>query len=257
MMSSAPLVGNRAVAVVTGAAGGIGRGLVHTFAEAGYAVALVDVNVDELTNLKREFTSNQTTVDVFPVDVTNREAVQSTVARIEADFGRTSVLVNNAAIFNSTALIDVTDEEWHRVQAVNVLGALHCATAVFPYMKERKTGSIVNIVSLAGKRGRSVFSQCGEPAWAVYAVSKATLAALTLSMAWEWAPHGIRVNGVAPGPILSGDEDEEKRKHTSEIPLERFGTAVDVARAALFLAGESSGFIHGEIIDVNGGLVMD
>ena len=146
------------------------------------------------------------------------------VQDIESDIGPITVLVNNAAVFSSVSLLDMSDDEWDRVQAVNVKGALHCAASVVPFMKNRGGGAIINMASLAGKRSRTIFGQLGESTWAAYAVSKSSVGSLTFAMAYEWAPLGIRVNAVAPGPILTGYKDDEKNRKAAEVPVHRIGT---------------------------------
>lgn len=256
-MSSSPVKPDRGVVLITGAAGGIGRGIAKAFGSAGFALALNDIADQDLHHWATELKDERFEAETFVADVTDASAVQKMIAEIETALGPVAVLINNAAVFSPAALLDITDGEWDAVQDVNVKGCVHTAQAVVPGMKERGGGAIVNVASLAGKRGRTIFCKPGESTWAAYAVSKAGVAALTFAMAYEWAPFHIRVNAVAPGPILTGYQDKAKIARTPEVPVGRIGTVEDVAEAVLFLASEKSGFIQGEVIDVNGGLVMD
>jgi 3-oxoacyl-[acyl-carrier protein] reductase len=169
-------------------------------------------------------------------------------------FSRIDILVNNAGIIRRGTIESVTEEEWDRVIAVNLKGPFICSKAVVDIMKRQGYGKIVNVSSIAGKMG-DITSAPG------YGPSKAGLDALTKTLARQLAPYGIHVNGVAPHAIeteMSAEWSPEKRKSIVEaIPLKRLGKPEDVAEAVLFLASDAAAFITGEILDVNGGFLMD
>ncbi len=187
-------------------------------------------------------------------DVTQSDQVKEMIGQIEETFGRLDILVNNAGIIRRGTIETVTEEDWDQVMSVNLKGTFNCCKAVAPIMKRQKMGKIINVSSVAGKTG-DITSAPG------YGPSKAAIDALTKTLARELAPYGINVNAVAPHAIeteMSAQWSEEKRKSIIEaIPLKRLGTPEDVAQAVLFLASDNATFITGEILDVNGGFLMD
>jgi 3-oxoacyl-[acyl-carrier protein] reductase len=170
------------------------------------------------------------------------------------DFGRLDILVNNAGIIRRGSIETVTEQEWDDVIGVNLKGAFNCCRAAAEIMIRQKAGKIVNVSSVAAKTG-DITSAPG------YGPSKAGMDALTKTLARQLAPHGINVNGVAPHAIeteMSAEWPAERRKAIIEaIPLRRLGKPEEVAEAVLFLASERAAFITGEILDVNGGFIMD
>jgi len=168
-------------------------------------------------------------------------------------------LVNNAAVFAESVLImELEEKEWDRVMNINLKSVFNCSKAVMRRMINQKSGKIINIASFVGKTGRVVYSKFGTPTKAHYCASKAGVISLTKSLAFELAAHNIKVNAVAPGSIApEGTEKEKKDMITPLVPLGRMGTSEDVAAAVLFLASSEASFITGEIVDINGGTLMD
>ena len=242
------------VAIVTGAAKGIGKAVAFAFVREGAKVSLIDVEGERLKNLQEEIRKGGGEALAIPCDVSKASDVQQMVERTREAFGRIDILVNNAGIIRRGTIETVTEEDWDRVIAVNLKGPFLCSKAVAETMKKQGYGKIVNVSSIAGKLG-DITSAPG------YGPSKAGLDALTKTLARQLAPYGILVNGVAPHAIeteMSAEWPPEKRKAIVDaIPLKRLGKPEDVAEAVLFLASESAAFITGEILDVNGGFLMD
>ena len=238
-------------ALVTGGGQGIGEAICRAFAAQGARVAVADIDP----------AAADATVGVLPgdeglaveMDVASTDSVRKGVERAISYFGHLDILVNNAGFVSYTTVDDCSEEVWDRIIAVNLKGTFFCAQAAAGHMKDRGSGTIINMSSLAAKNG-------GLAAGPPYAAAKAGILTLTITLARALAPHGIRVNGIAPGIIdtqmtrgLSPDHAELAR----QIPLGEKGTPEDVAHCALFLASEEARHITGEIIDVNGGLFMD
>jgi 3-oxoacyl-[acyl-carrier protein] reductase len=242
------------VAIVTGAARGIGKAIALTFVREGAKVALVDVDRDQLDLLKDEISKNKGEALSLPCDITQSPQVKEMVNQVREAFGRVDILVNNAGIIRRGTIETVTEEDWDRVIEVNLKGTFNCCKAVFGIMKQQGYGKIVNISSIAGKMG-DITSAPG------YGPSKAGIDALTKTLARQLAPYGINVNGVAPHAIeteMSAQWSEERRREIiASIPLGRLGKPEEVAEAVLFLVSDEASFITGEILDVNGGALMD
>lgn len=248
------------VALVTGCGRGIGRAIALRLASEGADVVCNDLDAASAAAVADEVERLGSRSLVAPVDVSSREQVETCVARALERFGVVDVLVNNAGIYRLAPegkgpVEAETEESWDRVLAVNLKGVLFCSQAVLPSMKARRLGRIVNIGSLAGKLG-------GVASVASYAVSKAGVLCLTKILAKEGAPYGITANAVAPGQIDTEMTAEVARRWPREqmeraIPLGRLGTAEDVAAAAAFLASDDAAYLTGEVLDVNGGLLMD
>jgi 3-oxoacyl-[acyl-carrier protein] reductase len=239
-------------AVVTGAAGTMGLATVRALLEDGARVALVDLDATRLDTVVR-FLGGAT----IPVscDVSDAASVRGACAQVEQAFGPVDILVNNAGILSNSKVEATDDAEWRRVLAVNLDGAFHLVRRVLPGMKSRKWGRIVNVGSLAAKTG-------GITAGTAYATSKGALASLTFSLARESAAHGVTVNAIAPAyvntPMVTDQLNEEQRRQLlSQIPVGRFCEPEEFAHAVRFLVAPLSGFITGEVLDVNGGLHMD
>jgi len=242
------------VAIVTGAARGIGKAIALAFIREGAKVAIIDSDKERLETLKEEIGKQSQVVVVIPCDITKSSEVNGIVNQVHKQFGRIDILVNNAGIIRRGTIETVTEEDWDRVIQVNLKGTFNCCKAVVGTMKAQRYGKIVNISSIAGKIG-DITSAPG------YGPSKAGMDALTKTLARQLAQYGIHVNAVAPHAIeteMSAQWSEERRKEIiASIPLGRLGTPEDVANAVLFLASDEASFITGEILDVNGGALMD
>jgi NAD(P)-dependent dehydrogenase (short-subunit alcohol dehydrogenase family) len=226
------------VALVTGASGGIGRAIVATLLAQGAHVAAADLEAPELDG-------------AFGVamDVSDAGAVDTGFTAVEAELGAVAILVLNAGIFVVEELETVTLESWRRTIDINLTGAFLCAQRALPSMRAAGWGRVIALGSSAGKTG-------GSKAMAAYAASKAGVMALAKSIASEYASHGITSNALAPSlidtPMLAGIADLASR-----IPVGRLGRPQDVADVVAFLASESASYITGEVVDVNGGFLID
>jgi len=242
------------VAMVTGGARGIGKAIALGLLREGAKVAVIDSDQERLEMLKKETGKEKGKFTVISCDITKSGDVKEMVDRVRKEFGRIDILVNNAGIIRRGTIETVTEEDWDRVIEVNLKGTFNCCKAVAPIMKDQGYGKIVNVSSIAGKVG-DITSAPG------YGPSKAGVDALTKTLARQLAPFGINVNAVSPHAIeteMSAQWSEERRKEIiASIPLGRLGKPEDVAAAVLFLASEEASFITGEILDVNGGALMD
>lgn len=243
---------NGKIALVTGASRGIGRSISLALAAQGAKIVAVDLDlpategvVEELKKMGAEAVAVQGNVTVAG------DAEQMVEAAVKA-FGRVDILVNNAGITRDGLLVRMKDEDWDAVLTVNLKGAFLCTRAVSRVMTKQRSGRIINIASIVG--------QMGNAGQANYCASKAGLIGLTKSNARELAKRSITVNAVAPGFIATAMTDALSEKVrdelTAQIPLERLGSPEDIANAVVFLASESSGYITGQVIAVNGGMYM-
>jgi len=243
------------VTLVTGARRGIGKAIAAAFAREKAHVVLNDIGPeDKLREVAKELAFEGIQVIPIQADVSRFDEVQEMIRYVENTFHRLDILVNNAGIIRRGDIETVTEKDWDDVMGVNLKGAFNCSKAAVGMMKRQKYGKIVNVSSVAGKIG-DITSAPG------YGPSKAGMDALTKTLARQLAPYGINVNGVAPHAIeteMSAEWPPERRKAIIEaIPLKRLGKPEDVAEAVLFLASDKAAFITGEILDVNGGFVMD
>lgn len=239
-------------ALVTGGARGIGAATVAALAREGAGVVIADI--EQADGVVDGILANGGRAWWYQVDIADHREVEDMVRTAEGIAGPIDILVNNAGIISRGTVLDMSFEEWNRILAVNVTGTFNCCKAVIPSMVERHNGCIVNITSVAGKIGDIT----AAPA---YGTSKGAVNALTKSLARQLADYGIRVNAVAPHAIetdMSAQWSEEKRRAIiAEIPLHRLGLPEDVAQAVVYLVSDAAGFITGEILDVNGGYLMD
>jgi 3-oxoacyl-[acyl-carrier protein] reductase len=239
-------------AVVTGGAGAMGVAVARALLDDGAAVALVDVDAVRLDSVARFLRGKTAAV---ACDVSDPASVRAAAAKVAQDLGPVDILVNNAGILSNNKAEATGDEEWRRVMAANLDGAFYWSRAVLPGMKARGWGRIVNVASLAAKTG-------GLTAGTAYAASKGALSSLTFSLARESAAQGVTVNAIAPAyvrtPMVTDQLNEEQRRVLmAQIPVGRFCEPEEFAHAVRFLVSPLSGFITGEVLDMNGGLHMD
>src|SRR6185436_15592586 len=217
--------------------------------EGGAQVALVDMDALRLDSLIRFLRGS---IVAVPCDVGDASAVRQAHQNVEKALGPIDVLVNNAGVLSNEKAEVTDDDEWRRVMRVNLDGAFYWSRAVLPGMKQRQWGRIVNVSSLAAKTG-------GLTAGTAYAASKGALTSLTYSLARESAAHGVTVNAIAPAyvktPMVTEQlNDAQQRQILAQIPVGRFCEPEEFAHAVCFLASPLSGFITGEVLDLNGGL---
>ena len=239
------------VALITGAARGIGKAIALKFASEGANIAFTDLEINEAAQETiSELEAFGVKVKGYASNAADFEATQAVVAQIEADFGRIDVLVNNAGITKDGLVMRMSEQQWDAVIAVNMKGAFNFLHAVVPVMARQKGGSIINMASIAG--------QTGNPGQVNYSASKAGLIAMAKSVAKEMGARGIRANAIAPGFIISEMTDAlpqaVKDEYLKMIPLKRGGTVEDIANTALYLASDLSAYVTGQVIAVNGGM---
>ncbi len=240
------------VAVVTGAGRGIGRYISLALADAGASVALIDLSAENLQGVLNEITASGGKASVHLCDITDPETVAVAFNDIMERHGALHILVNNAGITRDNLLMRLSSEDWEAPIRTNLTGAFYCIKAAVRPMMKQRYGRIINIASVVGITGNA-----GQ---ANYAASKAGLIGLTKSTARELASRGITANAIAPGFIttaLTADLSKDaKKKLTEHIPLGRLGKPEDVAPAVVFLASEEAGYITGQTLPVDGGMVI-
>ena len=243
------------VVVVTGGGQGIGRAICLIFAQANAKVIIIDKNKRTAKKVRDEIKEKGFRAFAYTSDVSNTNDIKVVLNEILADYGRVDVLINNAGIVSSKSFVDSTEEDWDSITNTNLKGAFNTCIIVFPEMVAKKQGKIINIASVAGKRGGGIFGNT------IYAASKAGLIGLTKGLAREGGPYGINVNAICPGPtntsMLDGFTGEKRENFRKSIPLKKFGEPEDVANMALFLASDMARHITGEISDVDGGIMLD
>ncbi len=240
------------VALVTGAARGIGKAVALTLAGEGADIAVSDVNLEGAESTAEEIESLGRRTLISRVDVSKIKEVNETVDKILDKFGRIDILINNAGITADSLLIRMKEADWDKVIEINLKGAFNCLKAVAKPMMKARSGKVVNMASVIGL--------IGNVGQANYAASKAGVIGLTKSSARELAPRGINVNAVAPGfiktPMTEKLSDEVKEEMCKRIPLNRFGAPEDVAEVVLFLVSDRAAYVTGQVINVDGGMVM-
>ena len=240
------------VALVTGAARGIGQAIAKKLASEGCDMALCDLKAEWLAETVGLIEAMGRKVKCFEVNVGNAEAVDAAVTGAVKEFGKIDILVNNAGITKDTLMIRMSEEDWDAVITVNLKGTFLFTKAVARPMMKQRSGAIVNVASIIGLIGNA--GQCN------YAASKAGVIALTKSAAREVATRNVRVNAVAPGFIETKMTEalpqEVREKMLGAIPMGRFGQPEDVANVVLFLAGDMSSYMTGQVLPICGGMVM-
>ena len=241
------------LAIITGAARGIGKAIAEKFSEEGASVALWDIDLDSAEDVAHALDPSGKKALAMKADITNEGEIANALSEVLRKFSRIDILVNNAGISRHKPVEEMTLDIFEEVIKVNLTGAFICCRAVTPPMKKQGRGKIVNIASLGGRTGR--------PGVGVnYAASKAGVIGLTQTLARELGTSGIYVNAIAPGPILT----EQTKQYSAEVfaswnvgrAVGKDGFPEDVADAALFLASDRSDWVTGATLDVNGGILI-
>lgn len=237
------------VAIITGGAKGIGKGICEVFCKHGARVISWDV-IDEGQISADAIAAQGGKITFRKTDITDREAVKKAVAEAHAEHGKIDILINNAGIIRDRTLAKMTDEEWDAVINVNLNGTYNATKAVLPYMREAGYGRIVSASSINGVLG--AFGQTN------YAATKAAIIGFTKALAKEVGKYGITANAVAPGFIKTDMTDSMPQNvidaGIAQIPVRRIGTPEDMAYAYLFLASKEAGFVNGHLLHANGGV---
>jgi meso-butanediol dehydrogenase / (S,S)-butanediol dehydrogenase / diacetyl reductase len=254
---------DRQLAIVTGAGRGIGRAIALELARLGADVVVAELDKDGAERTAGEVRGLGRRAAAVPTDVTSRASLDAMVERARSEFGRIDVLVNNAGIYRAATTLDVTEEHWDAIMNINARAVFFASQAVLPVMIAQRRGSIVNLASMAGKVG----SRTNLP----YNASKAAVVSMTKSLALAHAADGIRVNCVCPGfvetdmwtkvareqsAIMGLSADEFTRQRAAMVPLGRMERPEDVASVVGFLASDRAGYMTGQALSVDGGLVM-
>jgi len=239
------------VALITGAARGIGKAIALKFAEEGADVAFTDLVINEAAEATvSEIAAYGHKVKAYASNAAKFDETQAVVEEIVKDFGRIDILVNNAGITKDGLVMRMSEEQWDAVIAVNLKSAFNFIHAVVPQMARQRSGSIINMASIAG--------QMGNPGQVNYASSKAGLIAMAKSVAKEMGSRGIRANAIAPGYVITemtnALPEAVREEYIKNIPLKRGATVEEIANTALYLASDLSSYVTGQVIAVNGGL---
>lgn len=240
------------VALVTGAAQGIGRAIALKLAANGADVVIVDMNLDKAQEAAREVERLGRRALALRANIANLQEAEAMADEAVAKLGAVHVMVNNAGITRDALILRMKEEDWDAVINVNLKGVFNCTKAVVKYMSKQRYGRIVNIASIVGEMGNA-----GQ---ANYAASKAGVIALTKTVAREFATRNITCNAVAPGFIdtamTQALSEKVKEELAKQIPMGRLGTPEDVAEGVLFLVSETTGYITGQVLNINGGMYM-
>jgi NAD(P)-dependent dehydrogenase (short-subunit alcohol dehydrogenase family) len=243
------------VAVVTGAARGIGFAIAQALGQCGARVAIADLDAAAADTAARQLCELGIDAIGVAVDVADEAQVQAMVAAVEQALGGVDILVNNAGIVSTGPLLEVSAAEWNRVMAIDLTSVFFCAKAVLPGMMQRRAGRIINIASVAGKRGGGLLGN------SCYAAAKGGVIALTKGLAREAGPFNITANAITPAltdtDMTRALSPEARARVLADMPLGRAGTPRDIAAAVCFLASGAASFVTGEIMDVDGGYMRD
>jgi 3-oxoacyl-[acyl-carrier protein] reductase len=240
------------IAIVTGAAQGIGKVIALSLAKCGVDIAVSDINEDSLNAAVKEIEALGRKAIAVKMDVSSLKDCEDMVKKTVDAFGKVDILINNAGITRDTVLLRMKEEQWDQVIQVNLKGTFNCTKAVIRSMFKQKSGKIINISSVTGAMGNA-----GQ---ANYSASKAAVMGFTKSIAREYAHCGITVNAVAPGFIKTAMTDaipeKDRDAMISIIPAKRLGLPEDVADTVCFLASDMANYITGQVIHINGGMYM-
>jgi meso-butanediol dehydrogenase/(S,S)-butanediol dehydrogenase/diacetyl reductase len=252
---------------VTGAAMGMGRCIAETLAAEGATVAVTDINLEMAKQVAENIRKNGGKAEAWKLDVSDRNEIKKVINEIVASFGRIDIWVNNAGVSSMVPFLQLTEHDWDFLQEINGSGVFFCSQAVASHMvKEGKGGKIVNIASMAGKRGGNA------PFLAHYVYTKFGVIGLTQAMAKELSPYKITCNAVCPGYVATPMQEREliweaklrnltpeavKQSYVDDTPLGRLEIPQDIANMVLFFASSEADFITGEAVNVNGGAFMD
>ena len=253
-MSNDPFRLDGRVALVTGAGGGLGEGICASLAAAGAAVVCADLNADAAEARAASVRSAGGTALAVELDVTDRVAVGAMADTVVTELGSLDILINNAAIYPRRAWTEISEEEWDSVLAVNLKGYFLCARAAFPHLQASGHGRIVNVASITAFIGLSHLLD--------YVSSKGAVIAFTRALAREIGVEGVTVNAISPGAFptdaekIHPDPEEYTRWILEQQSLKRRGTPDDIGNLAVFLAGDASSFITGQVIEIDGGWFM-
>jgi NAD(P)-dependent dehydrogenase (short-subunit alcohol dehydrogenase family) len=247
------------VAFVTGAAGGIGRATCEAFFDAGYRIAVTDLDEDAATAVAAEIDPSGKRVVGLSCDVTSSAAADAAVTSCVERFGRLDALANVAGVVGPGASEELSDDSWDRLISIHLGGTFRCSRAAFPYLSATRAGSIVSISSIAGRTGFSLRAS--------YCAAKAGIEGLTRALAVEWAKRGVRVNAVAPGHVrtpmldyslqIGSVTQETIAARTQRIPMGRYAEAREIAAVILFLCSPAASYITGETICVDGAITVN
>jgi 3-oxoacyl-[acyl-carrier protein] reductase len=251
MSSRSPLLSGR-VAIVTGAARGIGRGIALAFAQEGASVMLVDRDAERLHDARAACGAFGFLCEQVVADVSDEQSVADVVEATISKLGGVDILVNNAAVASTAEVVDLTTSEWERVIAIDLTSVFLTTRAVLPWMIEHRFGRIINIGSQLATKG--------APTSAHYCAAKGGVHSFTRAVAWEVGKHNITANVIAPGPIetdmLADDPEDFLAEKVAGMPVGRFGQVEEVAPTAVLLASDGGAFYTGSTLNVSGGDVM-